>query len=46
MSNKRTPNTDQLMRQAVRREMPPPVQRHKDRNRYNRKQKHNKGWEA
>jgi len=45
MSNKRKPNTEELMRTAVRREMPRPVQRHKDANRYNRKQKHRKGWD-
>jgi hypothetical protein len=43
MSNK--PNTDTLMSQAVRREMPRPAQKHRDFNRYNRKQKHRKGWD-
>ena len=33
-------NTDELMADALRRVMPKPKQVHKDRNRYNRKEKH------
>lgn len=33
-------NTDKQAARALRRIMPKPVQRHKDKNRYNRKQKH------
>ena len=43
MSNK--PTTDQLAARATRRIMPKPVQRHRDKNRYDRNRKHRKGWD-
>lgn len=38
------PNTEILSRRAVRRTVARPVQKHRDRNRYVRKDKHQKDW--